>query len=237
MAETPTPRTPQGPAGGASNSGSGGGASKARRRRKSRNKAGTSAGAASSPTPGTASGSGRPPQKRSRPRLTRVDETSAGGLAVQIIDGVAHAALIGRIDRRKRLVWSMPKGHLEEGETAEQAAEREVEEETGIRSTVLAPLGIIDFWFVAEGRRIHKTVHHFVLRFVSGDLSDEDIEVEEVAWVPFPELESRLGYADERKLLARLPGLLIDAGYDPDEVALSDDAEHRPTGSAGADSA
>ena len=74
-----------------------------------------------------------------------------------------RAALIGRLDRRGRLLWSLPKGHVEEGETAEDAAVREVEEETGIRGRVIAPLGTIDYWFVAEDRRIHKTVHHYLL--------------------------------------------------------------------------
>ena len=75
-----------------------------------------------------------------------------------------RAALIGRTDRRGRLLWSLPKGHIEEGETPEDTAVREVAEETGIIGEVVAPLGIIDFWFVADGRRIHKTVHHFLLR-------------------------------------------------------------------------
>lgn len=110
------------------------------------------------------------------------------------------AALIGRTDRRGRLLWSLPKGHIEQGETAEQTAMREVEEETGIQGTVLAPLGSIDYWFVTEGRRVHKTVHHYLLRFLGGELSDEDVEVTEVAWVPLAELHSRLAYADERKL-------------------------------------
>ena len=49
---------------------------------------------------------------------------------------------------------------------------------------MVAPLGTIDFWFVAEDRRVHKTVHHFLLRALGGELSDDDIEVAEVAWVP-----------------------------------------------------
>src|SRR3954453_22821173 len=100
---------------------------------------------------------------RGRPgrRLRRVDETSAGGLVVAD-DGVTEprAALIGRTDRRGRLLWSLPQGHLEEGEAPEAPAGRGVAEETGIIGEVGAPLGIIDFWLVAEGRRVHKTVHH-----------------------------------------------------------------------------
>ena len=149
---------------------------------------------------------------RGRPgrRLRRVDETSAGGLVLDRLGARARAALIGRLDRRGRLLWSLPKGHIEEGETPEDTAVREVAEETGIIGEVLAPLGIIDFWFVAEGRRVHKTVHHFLLRAIGGALSDADIEVTEVAWVPLDELSGRLAYADERALVERAPALLAD---------------------------
>jgi ADP-ribose pyrophosphatase YjhB (NUDIX family) len=148
---------------------------------------------------------GRRPTERRR-RLRTVDETSAGGLVVDSAAGTA--AVIGRLDRRGRLLWSLPKGHIEAGETAEQAAVREVEEETGIIGRVVAPLGTIDFWFVAEDRRVHKTVHHFLLRALGGELSDSDVEVSEVAWVPLAELESRLAYADERRLIRRATELL-----------------------------
>lgn len=143
--------------------------------------------------------------------MRRVEETSAGGIVIDAVNAAApKAALIGRLDRRGRLLWSLPKGHVEEGETAEAAAVREVAEETGITGRVLAPLGTIDFWFVADGRRIHKTVHHYLLEAREGELSDADIEVEQVAWVPLDELHDRLAYADERRLIERVPGLLAD---------------------------
>lgn len=149
-------------------------------------------------------------------------ETSAGGL---VISGLAEAvsergnvdmsrlyvALIGRLDRRRRLLWSMPKGHVEADESTWTTAEREVWEETGISGEVIAELGVIDYWFVSEGVRIHKTVHHHLLRFVDGVLNDEDPEVTEVAWIPVSQLIEHLAYADERKLartaLNRLPEL------------------------------
>jgi 8-oxo-dGTP pyrophosphatase MutT (NUDIX family) len=148
----------------------------------------------------------------SRPRLRRVEETSAGGLVVDITDGdEARAALIGRLDRRGRLLWSLPKGHVEAGETHEDTAVREVAEETGITGRVLARLGTIDFWFVADGRRVHKTVHHFLLLAQGGELSDEDIEVEQVEWVPLGQLADRLAYADERRLVEDVHTLLADS--------------------------
>ncbi|MDQ1690031.1 MAG: hypothetical protein QOH56_908 [Pseudonocardiales bacterium] len=145
-----------------------------------------------------------------RPRLPRVDETSAGGLVVDLSGSVPAGALIGRTSRRGQLLWSLPKGHLEQGETAAQAAVREVAEETGIDGEILGRLGTIDFWFVAEGRRIHKTVHHFLLRAVGGQLSDSDVEVTEVAWVPIPEIAARLAYSDERDLLDKATRMLRD---------------------------
>ncbi|MEJ4099195.1 NUDIX hydrolase [Corynebacterium mastitidis] len=138
-------------------------------------------------------------------------ETSAGGLVVSGLaesvrpDGSVdlsrlYVALIGRLDRRGRLLWSMPKGHVEPDEDHRSTAEREVWEETGISGEVFQELGVIDYWFVSEGVRIHKTVHHHLLRYVDGYLNDEDPEVTEVAWIPVHQLIEHLAYADERKL-------------------------------------
>lgn len=151
----------------------------------------------------------RPPSlARVRSQPVTVEETSAGGLVVDQRLETVQAALIGRYDRHGQLIWSLPKGHLELGETAEQAAVREVEEETGIKGEIVTQLGTIDFWFVAGGRRIHKTVHHYLLRFIDGTINADDAEVVDVAWVPLEEVRSRLAYADERRLLERVPELL-----------------------------
>ena len=149
------------------------------------------------------------------------DETSAGGLVIsglaECVDGNGKAdlsrvyvALIGRLDRRGRLLWSMPKGHVENGEAKEVTAEREVWEETGISGEVFADLGVIDYWFVSDGVRIHKTVHHHLLRFVDGIMNDEDPEVTEVSWIPVSELIEHLACADERKLARIAHDLLPD---------------------------
>lgn len=154
-------------------------------------------------------------------RMQTRDETSAGGLVVsglaeavsernEVDLGRIYVALIGRLDRRGRLLWSMPKGHVEPGEAHDSTAEREVWEETGVYGEVFAELGVIDYWFVSEGTRIHKTVHHHLLRYVDGDLNDEDPEVTEVAWIPVSELIEHLAYADERKLARIAHDLLPD---------------------------
>jgi ADP-ribose pyrophosphatase YjhB (NUDIX family) len=129
-------------------------------------------------------------ERREKPRR-RNEEISAGGL---VIDPTGDLGLlIGRHDKRGRTLWSLPKGHIESGETPEDAAIREVAEETGIESAITRSLGVIDFWFMAEGKRIHKTVHHFLFRMTG---------VDEVAWFPLGEVSKRLAYSDERKLIA-----------------------------------
>lgn len=119
------------------------------------------------------------------------------------LDPAAEALLISRHDRRGRLIWSFPKGHLEAGETDRDAAIREVGEETGIVAAIIEPLGEIDFWFMADGRRIHKTVHHFLMVCKGGELCADDPEVESVEWVPLAAVSARLAYSDERALLKK----------------------------------
>lgn len=151
-----------------------------------------------------------PPARQHRPAVPTVEETSAGGLLIDFARDPISAVIIGRYDRRGRMVWSLPKGHIEAGETREQTAEREVREETGIVGRVLGELGTIDFTFVAEGRRIHKTVHHFILERLGGEISTEDIEVADVAWVALTDVQARLTYSDERRLMGKVPRLLTE---------------------------
>ena len=146
-----------------------------------------------------------------RPYAKRVDEVSAGGLVIDTTGTMG--LLIGRYDHKdasgKRVLWSLPKGHIEEGETPEQAAIREVAEETGITSSITKSLGVIDFWFMAGGKRIHKTVHHFMFTEVGGTLLAQESEVDEVSWFPLSEIVERLAYPDEKKLIARSAELTL----------------------------
>ena len=184
------------------------GTKKKRRRRRPGNRAPQ---AVNTPTDGNSPAPKAPdktPAKKSverRPYAKRVDEVSAGGLVIDFSG--TRGLLIGRIDHkdasRERLLWSLPKGHIEAGETPEQAAIREVQEETGITSEITKSIGVIDFWFMAGGKRIHKTVHHFIFKEVSGELTPQITEVDEVSWFPLAEIVERLAYPDEKKLIAK----------------------------------
>jgi ADP-ribose pyrophosphatase YjhB (NUDIX family) len=149
-------------------------------------------------------------QKRP-PYAKRVDEVSAGGLVID--ESGKNGLLIGRRDlkdpTKERLLWSLPKGHIEAGETPEMAAIREVAEETGIHSEISRSLGVIDFWFMAGGNRIHKTVHHYLFKEVGGTLQPQIEEVDEVGWFPLEDIVSMLAYPDEKKLIAKSGELTI----------------------------
>jgi len=135
--------------------------------------------------------------------MPTVAETSAGGLVVRQGPQTAEVALIGRRTRQGSLEWVLPKGHVEPGESAAEAAVREVAEETGIAGRVVRALGSIEYWFIKDGRRVHKTVHHFLLDAVGGELSRADLEVEDVEWVPLAQAPLRLAHPDERSLTQR----------------------------------
>lgn len=135
--------------------------------------------------------------------LPVAEEISAGGVVVDARGPVPVAAVIARRNRSGRLEWCLPKGHLEGEETPEQAAVREVSEETGILGRIRHHIGTIDYWFMGDERRVHKVVHHYLLDAVAGELTvdnDPDAEAEEAAWIPLDELTERLAYPNERRV-------------------------------------
>jgi len=103
---------------------------------------------------------------------------------------------------RDGMTWTLPKGTPSPGETTEQTALREVAEETGLEVRIVAPLPSIEYVFVQDGSRIHKTVHYFLMEPTGGDLAHHDHEFEAVRWVPFSEAGALLSFQTERDLVA-----------------------------------
>lgn len=106
----------------------------------------------------------------------------------------------------------MPKGTPDLGETREETALREVREETGLQVRITGPLDSIDYTFVQSGRRVHKTVHYFLMEPIGGDLSAHDHEFDEVRWIPFDEAPTVLTFGTERALVAEAGRRLIEVG-------------------------
>jgi 8-oxo-dGTP pyrophosphatase MutT (NUDIX family) len=119
--------------------------------------------------------------------------------------------VLGRRRReRDGATWSLPKGTPNADETIEQAALREVEEETGLQVRIVAPIGPIEYYFVQSGTRIHKTVHYYLMEAVGGDLRYHDHEFDEVRWVSRGDARTLMTFPTEREVV-ELAWSLADA--------------------------
>ena len=101
--------------------------------------------------------------------------------------------------------WQLPKGIIERGEQPEEAARREVAEETGLRGNLVQPLDKIKYWYVwddgAGRERIQKLVHFFLFRYTDGSTKDHDAEVDDARWFPLADAQERLSFVSERRVL------------------------------------
>ncbi len=147
-----------------------------------------------------------------REKPAPVVEISAGGFVVSKNDP-SLVALMARFNRGGKLEWCIPKGHLEPGETNEQAAVREVFEETGLEAEITDYLGDVSYTFNQRGKNVSKTVHVFLMNHISGELSmdhDPNHEASELAWVKLDELITRLSHGSEKRI-AKVALDLIEA--------------------------
>lgn len=132
---------------------------------------------------------------------------SAGGVVWRRVADQIEVLLCGRPAER---LWALPKGTPEPGETIEQAALREVREETGVTVETDGVVGDIKYWFSRpqDGVRYSKTVHHFLMRPTGGDPGLHDHEFDEVRWVPVGEALKLMSYPNEVRIVRQAIDLI-----------------------------
>jgi 8-oxo-dGTP pyrophosphatase MutT (NUDIX family) len=128
-------------------------------------------------------------------------EFSAGGVVVRGEECIVIVPTRRAADGSK--VLALPKGHPEDGESAADAALREVREEAGVETQLVDKLGDVRYWYMRGGRRIAKLVSFFLLEYVSGEVADHDREVEDARWLALEDATRELTYKGERDMAAR----------------------------------
>src|SRR6476619_4995854 len=126
--------------------------------------------------------------------MRTVRDVSGGGAVYRYREGELEIALVGRISPKR---WSLPKGGPHREESLEQAALREVREETGLDARVICPLGTIEYWFRLGGRRHFKTVHFYLMLATGGNTSLHDHEYDLVEWFPIEQAHREMTYESE----------------------------------------
>jgi 8-oxo-dGTP pyrophosphatase MutT (NUDIX family) len=125
-----------------------------------------------------------------------IREFSAGGVVVRQMQGRPFVAVV----RVRDQILALPKGHPDGKESAAEAAQREVREETGLEAELIERLGDVKYWYVRGGERVMKIVAFFLFRYRSGSVENHDHEVEEALWIPLDEAPRRLAYKGEREM-------------------------------------
>jgi len=134
-------------------------------------------------------------------------QVSAGGVLLRPGKSGSEVLLAARRTRRGEVVWGLPKGLVEKGESFEEAALREVREETGFEGTIRATLGSVSYWYVWEGTRINKTVHFFLMDLTGGDAAFRDMEMEDVDWFPLANAAEIVAFDSEQKIIRKAAAL------------------------------
>jgi 8-oxo-dGTP pyrophosphatase MutT (NUDIX family) len=142
-------------------------------------------------------------------------EFSAGGVVVRRLRGRWMLAAI-RPAGRQRGLWALPKGNIGLDEKPEEAALREVEEETGIEARLVTKLSDVRYVYTWAGERIFKVVSFYLFRYRRGRLgniaAEQRIEVDEARWLPLEDAPRLLAYRGEREMAEKALAFIHDHG-------------------------
>jgi 8-oxo-dGTP diphosphatase len=132
------------------------------------------------------------------------EKLAAGGV---VIDSRTSPRRVLVVHRPSYDDWSFPKGGVKAGETLEQAALREVTEETGLECRILKKVAITRYNYRSrKGNPRPKAVHYFLMEAEGGDITTDGVEVDRACWLDLDEARRRLSYDHDRRLLDSLPG-------------------------------
>jgi 8-oxo-dGTP pyrophosphatase MutT (NUDIX family) len=148
-------------------------------------------------------------RRRATARLRNASAVSAGGVVYRPKPQPGYQVVL--VGRSAQGTWGLPKGTPDEGESLEQTALREVAEETGIEPRLVAPIGAIQYYFVARNTRFHKVVHFYLMEAVGGDVSQHDHEYDLVEWFDLDEAIDRLSYPNEAEMVRGARAMLLGA--------------------------
>ena len=147
--------------------------------------------------------------RNSRDRGPLERHVSAGGVVYRDNQGEIEVVLCGRTTPT---LWGLPKGTPDPGESVEQTAIREVNEETGLEVDIQQPLGSIHYWFQRDGVRIDKTVHFYLMRARGGSPENHDPEFDIVSWFPAETALRTLTHASEARIVRKAMELIPREG-------------------------
>ncbi len=129
-------------------------------------------------------------------------QVSSGGVILRKSNDVVEIALVAV---KGGNVWCLPKGIVDRGESTEETAVREVQEETGLKGRVIDKIGEISYWYYIKGEnaRCRKTVHFYLMEYLSGTTDEHDVEVDDASWFSIDDALNKISYKGDREMIEK----------------------------------